>query len=382
MANDLTVVVDKILARGLMALREWTIMPALVNTDYGSDAKSLGDTIDVPIPASQTAVAVTPAEVPPAPASKTPTKVQISLDQWYKTDFHMTDKQVLEVDANALFIPMQTSEALKALANKINQNIFSHYTGVYGYVGTAATTPFSTDTSAAVDAGTALNLQLAPPGDRRGVLNFTAEGAAKKLAAFQDVDKAGSTGVKIEGSLGRQFGIQWYADHHVPNHTTAAAGTPLVDDAAAIAIGATTIHMDGLTTKPEAGDVFSTGIAGDSGTYTVVSSTTLAGTDSDVTFYPGLRVAKPAVDASEAITFKGSHAVNLVFHRDAFAFAMRPLEATDFGLGSVIRSMTDPVSGISLRLEVSRQYKQTAWVFDALWGAKLVRPEFAVRIAG
>jgi hypothetical protein len=45
-------------------------------------------------------------------------------------------------------------------------------------------------------------------------------------------------------------------------------------------------------------------------------------------------------------------------------------------------SMTDPQTGITLRLEVSRQYKQVTWEFDILWGAKLVRPELATRIAG
>lgn len=378
MANDLTVVVDKILARGLLALREWTIMPALVNTDYGSDARAFGDTIDVPIPASQEAVAVTPAEVPPAPASKTPTKVQISLDQWYKTDFHMTDKQVLEVDGNATFIPMQTSEALKALANKINQNIFSHYTGVFGYVGTAGTTPFSTDSTAAVDAGTTLNVQLAPPGDRRGVLNFSAEGAAKKLAAFQDVDKAGSTGVKLDGMLGRQFGIQWYADHHVPNHTAGTA-SGATTDSTGYALGATSVTLASAGTGSIlVGDIIT--FAGDDQTYTVTEGDASVAGGGDISFYPGLKVA--ITTAPTAITLKASHAVNLAFHRDAFAFVMRPLESTDFGLGNIVRSMTDPVSGVSLRLEVSRQYKQTAWTFDALWGAKLVRPEYAVRIAG
>ena len=42
----------------------------------------------------------------------------------------------------------------------------------------------------------------------------------------------------------------------------------------------------------------------------------------------------------------------------------------------------DPQTGITLRLEVSRQYKQVVWEFDLLWGSKLIRPELATRIAG
>lgn len=45
-------------------------------------------------------------------------------------------------------------------------------------------------------------------------------------------------------------------------------------------------------------------------------------------------------------------------------------------------SMQDPQTGIVLRLEVSRQHKQIVWEFDILYGARLVRPELAVRILG
>jgi hypothetical protein len=45
-------------------------------------------------------------------------------------------------------------------------------------------------------------------------------------------------------------------------------------------------------------------------------------------------------------------------------------------------SVTDPESGLSMRLEISRQYKQTVWEFDILWGVALVRPEWAVRLIG
>jgi hypothetical protein len=42
----------------------------------------------------------------------------------------------------------------------------------------------------------------------------------------------------------------------------------------------------------------------------------------------------------------------------------------------------DEVSGLSLRLEVSRQYRQVQWSFDALYGAAVIRPQLGVWIAG
>ena len=63
---------------------------------------------------------------------------------------------------------------------------------------------------------------------------------------------------------------------------------------------------------------------------------------------------------------------------------MRPLTSETAGdaYGNNIVSMTDPVTGLSMRLEVYRQYKQVVYELDALWGVKLIRPEYAVRIAG
>lgn len=80
-----------------------------------------------------------------------------------------------------------------------------------------------------------------------------------------------------------------------------AAGAPLLDDIVARPIGLTVLHMDGFTTKPAAGDSFT--IAGDNQVYEVISATALAGTDSDVTFWPGLKVAVPDADGNEAVTF-------------------------------------------------------------------------------
>jgi hypothetical protein len=73
--------------------------------------------------------------------------------------------------------------------------------------------------------------------------------------------------------------------------------------------------------------------------------------------------------------------VNLGFHRDALAFANRPLGAAT-ATNPRMLSMTDPVTGITLRLELTRQYKQDRWELDLLWGSKLVRAALAARLAG
>lgn len=389
MANTLTSLMPKILARGLQTLREQAVMPRIVNGSYSSEAAMFGSTIDVPVPTARAASDVTPSNTAPAPANTTPGLVQIALDKWKKADFFLTDKDMLEIDKNRHFMPMQASEAIRSLANQVNADILAEYKGVYGYVGVAGTTPFATTTQAATDARKTLHSQLCPRMDRRVVLNFDAEANALGLAAFQDVDKAGDISVKREGEIGRKFGFDWFTDDQIPTHTSTAlsAGAATVNGAHAASAGSTDGGRTGTVSIAKAtnpsnlvkGDVLT--FAGDSQTYTVLADVTLAVGNTTVSIAPALRTAKAG---AEAVTLKASHVVNLAFHRDAFAFANRPLaqSSQDLALGNQIVSMTDPQTGISLRLEVSRQYKQVVWEFDILYGVKLVRPELATRIAG
>ena len=379
MANTITNVLPKILARGLMALREQAIMPALVNGDYSTEAAMKGDTIDVPIPSALSVSDVAPSNTPPAPADSSPSKVQIALNNWKKVNFHMTDKELMDLDRNAHFVPMQMSEAVRAPANSINGTVHNQYEGVFGFTGTAGTTPFGSNVASATNARKILNEQLCPRENRRMVLDFDAEANALALADFQRVNEAGDSGPKLEGQLGRKFGFDTYTDDGVVTHTAGGSGTPLVNGA--LSVGDTSVAVDGMSGSSGlvAGDIIT--FAGHTQTYAVtVAGTTSSGAQT-VTVSPAL---KAAVADNAAITVKGDHVVNLAFHRDAFALAMRPLAAGTIAdaYGSNIVSMTDPVSGLSMRLEVSRQYKQVVYELDALWGVKLIRPELATRIAG
>ncbi len=376
MTNDVSAVMPKILARGLMSLREQAIMPRLVNGDYSSYAAEKGDTIDVPVPVDLTAENVTPGSVQPAPSSVAVHKVQIELKNWKKANFHLTDKEMMEVDGRDNFLPMQASSAVRALANAVNQSIHAEYRGIYGTVGTPGTTPFGSSSKDATLARKLLLQQRAPKENRYGVLNFDAEANALDLAAFADADKAGSVSAKLEGEIGRKYGINWYSDDHVARHETGATGSPSV---VASGSGGTTLVADGFSTKPAIGDVFT--IDGGSQQYVVNAATDLDSGASTLSIYPPL---ESGFSEDDDLDFLASHEVNLVFNRDAFAFANRPLvqSSAESGLGNQIMSMTDPETGLSLRLEVSRQYKQVVWEFDILWGVKLVRPELAVRLAG
>lgn len=378
MANTITDLLVTIMARGLPALRKAAVMPRLVRTDFSTELASKGKTVDFPLPQTQAVSDVSPSATPLTPGNVTADTVQLTLDKWKHTSFHLTDQELTQIEARANFLPMQMEMAFKALGEQLNSDLMALYKDIYGYVGTAGTTPFASTVAAATDARKTLNKQLAPLDPRFGVLDPDAMANALNLAGFSSFQQSSDPNVIINGMLGRKYGFDWAEDQQVPSHTKGAAGTVLVDQAD-VEVGDTTVHFDGLTTKASAGDVFT--VAGDTQTYVVVSASDLTSTDGDMTFYPPAVVAW-ANDA--AVTFKATHVANLAFHRDAFALAIRPLADSVSQLlpGVVQQVMTDPLTGIPVRVEVIRQNKQTVFDLDILYGVKTLRPELACRIAG
>lgn len=383
MGNTLDDLIPKLLAQGLLALRQHSIMPRLVNQNYSLSPGTKGSTVDVPVSSAIAIQTVTPGATPPSTADIAPTVVPVVMDTWQEAPFHLSDSDLGKVDAG--IIPMQAAEAIKTIANAIDTAILALYKDVYGFVGAGGTTPFNTTDGllAAKLARALANRQLMPPQDRRYVLDVDAEANASMLPNFQDFSQSGDKNVISEGMIGRKLGADWWMDQNVRSHTAGTITTGLIAKAAtAQALGLKTIvgHTAASTGACAlvVGDVIA--ISGQTQTYVVTATATQASANSDVniSIEPGLQVA---LVGSEDITVKASHVANMLFHREAFAFATRPLETGGDGLAHV-QSVVDPVSGITLRLEISREYKRTRYSYDVLYGVKTVRPALAVRIAG
>ena len=386
-ANTLTSLIPKILARSMPVLRERCVMPRLVYADFGTEARKFGSTIDIEIPSALTVSDVTPAETHPAPQASAPTVAQVSLSYWRKANFHLSDQDMTKIDTQNQFLPGQLDEAIRAIANDVNTKIMAEYKEVYGWVGTAGTTPFGSGVgiTSATDCITILNSQMAPISPRYGVLDWTGYSAALALSEFRDAEKRGSATTQTTGEIGFVTGINWYGDDAVPYHTkgTLSNGTGMaakVNDATR-AIGDATVDIDetSLSGTLVDGDIFT--VAGDNQTYVVTNGTLTASGNAiaGVAYSPAAKVAW-ANDA--VVTFKGSYRANLIFHRDAFAFANRPL-ADDGLLGNPnIQTMADPVTGMTVRLEVIREHKQTVWELDILYGVRLIDARKAMILAG
>lgn len=392
MANTLTNLIPTILGRAVRVLREQATLIRSVNLDYSRDAARPGSTIDVPLPTAVTTDSVTPSNTPPATTALTPTTVPIALDNWQYAAFHLTEKELKEIEANDHFLPHSAAEAVRALVYDINASIHAKYPGVYGYYGDATfgdanTDPFASTVGAATGARKILHSQLCPRSDRRMVLDFDAEANALNLAAFADFDKTNDQNVKIEGILGRKYGFDWMTDDQITTHTAGTASVDAdviaLDDGADADIGDTTVTLDVAsgTSTLVTGDIIK--FANHAQTYTVVTGGTLDTTGIPVVISPPLKADVPNDTAVEVAR---DHTVNLAFHRDAFALAVRPLQdgLAGYEFGNPVASVTttDPVSGLPLRLTVSKEFYQIVWRFDILWGVNLIRPELACRVAG
>ena len=322
MGNTLTNILPVITARALRVLREQCVMPRLVLTDIKLDPAVKGTKIPFEVPATAVQYAVSPAATPVTPANLTPGVRNLDLDQWYARNFHLSDNDLTKIEADKAFIPMQMQDAINVLANGVNSHIFSKYKGVYGYVGTAGTTPFATNANAITAARKVLLKQACPnePDNMRCVLDLVAEEQGLNLPPFADASQ-GDASVKIRGQLGQKYGFGFFSDNSVPTHTAGTAAG--VVTAGALAAAKTSLTSTLVLTDAGGalalleGDIIT--IAGDTQTYVVTADAAGAGA-TNVIVAPGLQIA---LLGGDVVTIKADHVVNLAFHRNAFAFAQR-----------------------------------------------------------
>jgi len=388
-ANTLTPIIPKLIARGLPALREAAVLPRLVR-DYtglvGSDAQK-GNVLTIPKSASQAVTDVTPGPTDPSNVDHTVDSVTLTIDQHRKTFFHLTDQEATQV-MQGDYVPLQMSEAFRSLANDVNDKIQALSVDFYSISGTAGTTPFGSNANDLIAARKLLKTQLAPRGDYTAVIDHDAEENLLQLAQLTDADRRGSADSIMSGEVGRVLGTRVFADHAVDTFdpgtlSDGTDGAALVNNAS-VAIGDTSVPMDetSLTGTIKKGAIFT--VAGDTQQYVVTADATAATNAVTVSFAPA---AKVAWADNAAVTFFGGASGltdwvdNVVFHPDAMGIAFaRP--ASLLGDQSNQFTVTDPVTGIPIRVIAKEQHYQTTFYLDILFGTDTIRREYGTRIAG
>lgn len=340
-------------------------------------------TVQIPIPVPfDDATDITAASTAPAGQDIAATPAEISLDNWKEVAFHLTDAEVATIEAGLM--PMQIPKAVDALARTIVKSVTAKHVGIYNHVGTAGTTPFASTATIATEARKLLNISGAPLRDRYMMVGDNAEANAINLAIFQKVNESGGSDTLTNGVIGRRIGFDWALESYLPDFTggTLNNGTDklaLINNAA-VAVGDTSVPMDSptLTGTLVVGDLFT--VAGDDQQYVVTANAAASSNAiASVSFSPP---AKVAWANNAVVTFVASHEVAAIaMQREAFAFASRPT-APAFEGGNEFMSIPDPMSGLVLQMEMSREHYQTKVAFSCLWGSVLAQPSSAVRVLG
>jgi hypothetical protein len=364
----------------LIQLEKVMGMAGRVFRGYSPTSQARGDTIQLRRPASFTATAA------PATASDLPTEsVAITLDKWYEVKFALTDKD-LSLTAPQI-ITDHIRPAAVALADRIDLDLVQLYLDI-PWVAAQTATPVLADIAALRKVMFDNKVPLGDPSMLHYMIDGTTELAyLTALAAAGQQANTQDPSLR-DGSMGRLFGFDVWANQNTPIHTSgvSADATGAVDfgsgSTAVYAAGATAMHIDALTSGAtlKTGDSFA--ITGDTQRYVLTADGTNESTgDIDIAFAPGL---KQAVDEDTVVTFTltgASKAQTLAFHRNAFALATAPL--TDIGnqLGARIAVVSDPITNLSLR---SRMYyvggsSQVEVALDVLYGVKTLDPNLAVR---
>lgn len=360
---------------------------------FAKSGAKIGDSLKIRLPNEY--VVRTGANLSTQTTSETSTTLQVATQKGVDLTFTSADLTLSLDDFSARIL----EPAMAVLAANIEADALTMYQDVYNIVDQDATA-FTWNT--VLNGRKTLNDSLAPMDNQRSALLSTSSSvklvdALKGL--FQDSTEIGKQ--YREGKMGRSAGFDFYENTLLVPHTTgtAAKTTGYTVNGAVTANGSTAVTVQTGTTTFKKGDVFtvagcfrvhpetkvSTGVlqtfvvtadyVGGAGSLAFAPAIFTSGGRQNVTA-AGLpnsgAIVKVAAGANELIN------ADMVFHKDAFAFATADLIMPS-GVDFASRQVMD---GISMR--VVRQYAISTDTFpcrlDVLYGFKTIRPQLAARL--
>ncbi|MDB2050422.1 P22 phage major capsid protein family protein, partial [Clostridium perfringens] len=174
---------------------------------------------------------------------------------------------------------------------------------------------------------------------------------------------------------GRVMGLDNYMAQGIKSHEAGSlAGTTGIKAQSKVTAGlnAITLSKDSLTGTVKKGDIIT--IAKQN--YVITEDASASGNSITVNVYPAF---VKDIATTDTILIQASHAANLAFNPNAFAFVTRPLNPP-----KGVESYTTSYNGITLRVTrgYDMKYKKEMLSMDVLYGYKTMYPELAVRVLG
>lgn len=376
MATNNFLTVQEIAQESLMRLRNNLVFAGLVHRDYSNDFASFGDTIQVKKPATFEAKDFV-VDGSASAQSIEEDNVLVKLDKIADVTVDITSK---ELTMNIQDFGDQVIEgAMQALAQKVDSDLAALYKAIPYYSGTAGQDP--SNLSHIANARKVLNVNKAPMGNRRLVIDPDAEANLLVLDAVVNAEKAGSTQALREASLGRLMGLDTFMSQNIFSHikgTLATSGTDTIDLSAEATAGDQTIALapsgsDALTGTVVVGDIINVG----DHSYVCTELATAAANAVTVKISPAI---VETVDSGESVTIQASSVGNLAFHRNAFALVNRPMALPMGGAQGYVANY----EGLSIRATMgyTMSSKTNSISFDILYGTKTLESKLATRVWG
>ncbi len=407
-----TLLTPSIIAKeGLMQLDNNLVAAKMVYRAYESEfgESKIGDTLTIRRPVKYAVRTGSVAQMQDA----TEGKVQIVIDTQRGVDLRFPTKDLtLTIDR---FADRYLKHPMIALANQVDLDILSLYKYVWNWVGTPGQT--LSGYKSFIKGPQRLD-EMAVPAPRASCLSpADFYGMASSFTGLYVPDVARTA---LEKSKLPMVGnTDCYSSQNVINYTVGGyAGTPVIS-ATAMANGVTNtgvttylasmntnqtaILVDGLTSGAalNQGDVFTiNGVFAVNPVtkqalpylqqFVVSAPVTATGTADALTIAPAIIVAgqyqtvsaAPAQNA--ALSFVGTASTaypqNLVFHENAFALCMVPMELPE----GAIKKARQSYKGLSIRVICDYDIINdiNMWRLDILYGVKPIYPDLATRISG
>lgn len=379
MANNLNLYDPLFYAQeALIVLYKALGLAGRVHRGYDASPQQKGSIIKIRRPGTFTA-----QDAPSAAQDLLPGDVSITLANWKEVKISLTDKELSFTKED--IIREHIAPAAYALADKIDQDLVSQILKVASAVDQVGASVALADVA---NVYKQLFGQNVPAGDDQ--IHFMVDGVTQAglqtLVAPWNTGGAKGTDVLQRGTIGDLLGMHVFGNQNRQLLTSAAIADDVgaINNGAGYAKGTTTIAFDAVSIAAafKKGEIFL--IAGDAQPYVLTADVTAdgAGAVAAATIFPPLA---QAVADNAVVTFNrnnnAARTLNVAFHRNAFALAMAPLSELGDGLGARISSVTDPVTGISLRSRVFYVGDSSAVkvAIDCLYGFETLDTNLATR---
>lgn len=360
---------------------------------FAKSGAKIGDSLKIRLPNEY--VVRSGATLSAQDTTETSTTLQVATQKGVDLNFTSADLTLSLDDFSQRIL----QPAMSVLAANVEADALLMYKDVYNVVDQDGTA-FTWNT--VLNGRKTLNDNLAPMDNMRSCLLSTAS-SVKLVDALKGLFQDSGEIAKQyrEGKMGRSAGFDFYENTLLVSHTTgtAAKTTTGTVNGAVTTNGSTSLTLAGTSGSWKVGDVFtvagcfrvhpetkvSTGVL----QQFVVTADSAGGTAS-LSFAPAIYTSTGRQNVVAAGMANGSALVkiaagngelingDLVFHKDAFAFATADLimpQGVDF-------AARENLDGISMRMV--RQYDITNDKFpcrlDILYGYKTIRPQLAARL--